>query len=67
LAGAPIEVLGSFICNGCKSLTSLEGAPKKVGYVFKCFECGVKFTEKDVKKFSDVADKIYCEPGGYYA
>ena len=29
----------NFNCWGCKSLTSLEGAPKKVGGDFNCFGC----------------------------
>ena len=29
----------SFLCNGCKSLISLEGAPKEVGGYFYCISC----------------------------
>ena len=28
-----------FDCGGCHSLTSLKGAPKKVGGDFSCFNC----------------------------
>ena len=30
---------GSFYCSGCKSLKSLEGAPKEVGDDFNCNNC----------------------------
>ena len=30
---------GSFFCNNCKFLKSLEGAPKKVGGGFYCYSC----------------------------
>ena len=33
------EVNDFFICTGCKNLTSLEGAPKKVGGDFSCAYC----------------------------
>ena len=32
-------VKGDFYCTYCKSLTSLEGAPKKVGRHFYCYDC----------------------------
>ena len=33
------NIKGDFICSNCKSLTSLEGAPKEVGGDFSCFNC----------------------------
>ena len=33
------EVGGGFYCNGCRSLKSLEGGPKKVGENFTCNYC----------------------------
>ena len=30
---------GSFYCSGCKSLKSLEGAPKEISKVFDCSHC----------------------------
>lgn len=32
-------VKGDFYCTYCKSLTSLEGAPKEVGKDFRCSDC----------------------------
>ena len=32
-------VRGDFICGGCSSLTSLEGAPEKVSVDFSCVGC----------------------------
>ena len=51
------EVRQDFNCSGCDSLTSLEGAPKKVGGDFDCRRCGVKFEKEDVKKYTN-AKKI---------
>ena len=58
LEGAPKEIKGSFYCQYCTSLTSLEGAPKEVGENFCCGDCGSKFTQKDVKKVSNVKGRI---------
>ena len=33
------RVDGYFDCDGCTSLTSLEGAPQKVGVDFDCYNC----------------------------
>ena len=33
------RVDGDFDCDGCPSLTSLEGAPQKVGGDFRCSDC----------------------------
>ena len=52
LEGAPKEVGRSFNCKGCDSLKTLKGAPKRVGSIFHCGNCGVKFTEKDVRKYT---------------
>ena len=60
LEGGPKEVGGSFDCSGCKLLKSLKGAPKVVGGRFNCAFCGVKFTEADVKKVSNVKYNIDC-------
>ena len=60
LEGAPKKVGGKFYCMECHSLKSLEGAPKEVGGDFYCKDCGVQFTEDDVKKVSNVKNKIYC-------
>ena len=61
LEGAPKEVGGSFGCNDCESLISLEGAPEKVKFNFNCSGCKVQFTEKDVKKYTDVGKEIICQ------
>ena len=58
LEGAPKEVGGGFYCNDCPKLESLKGAPQKVGGEFNCSKCGKQFTEDDVKKVSNVHDKI---------
>ena len=39
-----------FDCSYCRSLTSLEGAPKKVGGVFDCFSCASLTTLKGAPK-----------------
>jgi hypothetical protein len=57
LKGAPEKVGGFFNCMGCKSLRTLEGAPKEVGDDFSCNDCGVQFTEDDVRKHTN-AKKI---------
>ena len=60
LEGGPKEVREDFNCSLCNSLKTLEGGPKVVGGDFKCYSCGTKFTEEDVKKVSNVKRKIYC-------
>ena len=47
-----------FHCFNCHSLTSLEGAPKKVGIDFRCKACRKEFYEEDVKKVSNVKGEI---------
>ena len=49
---------GSFYCNNCYSLKSLEGAPKEVGEHFYCYGCASKFTIEDVKKITNVKKGI---------
>ena len=61
LEGAPEKVGLDFYCQGSKSLKSLKGAPKEVARDFYCFNCGVKFTEEDVRKVSNVKEKIHCK------
>ena len=51
-------VKGYFSCSYCASLTSLEGAPEKVGGRFYCRKCKIQFTEDDVKKVSKVKGEI---------
>ena len=54
-----MDVLCSrYCCWNCRSLTSLEGAPKKVGGDFDCSKCKVKFSEEDVVKISNVKGMI---------
>jgi len=59
LEGAPSSVGGGFYCYN-NNLTSLEGAPSSVGRNFSCKlqKSGVKFTEEDVRKVSDVEGSI---------
>ena len=52
------EVDKQFYCDGCNSLKSLEGGPKEVMGIFFATNCGKKFTEDDVKKYT----KIKWEP-----
>jgi hypothetical protein len=61
LDGAPEKVGLDFYCQACKSLKSLKGSPKDVGRYFYCFNCGTQFTEDDVKKVSNVKEKIICK------
>ena len=61
LEGSPEKVGLDFYCQGCKSLKSLKGAPKEVERFFYCFNCGGQFTEDDVKKVSNVKNKIICK------
>ena len=51
-------VVGYFVCSKCENLTSLEGAPEKVGGWFDCRNCGSKFTEDEVKEHCKVSGKI---------
>lgn len=48
------KVDGIFSCTYCSSLTSLEGAPKKVGGNFNCRRYSGKYTEDDVKKYTEL-------------
>ena len=59
LKGAPQKVGGDFYCQYCDNLKSLEGAPKEVFGDFHCYDCGVKFTEEDIRKYTKVTKKIY--------
>ena len=59
LEGAPKKIGGWFDCSYCKSLTSLIGCPKEVEEYFHCHNCGVKFTEEDVRKHIKVVKNIY--------
>jgi hypothetical protein len=43
-------IKGEFECDHCKSLTSLEGAPEKVGGYFRCIDCKSLKTLEDVPK-----------------
>ena len=52
------NIKGDFICSNCKSLTSLEGAPKEVGGDFYCQQYRDCFTPEDVKKVSNVKGMI---------
>ena len=60
LKGSPREVSEDFDCCYCGDLISLEGCPEKVGGDFDCYNCGVKFTEDDVRSLCDVGGKIVC-------
>ena len=59
LKGAPQKVGGEFDCSECESLKTLEGSPREVGGGFWCRDCGIQFTEEDVKKHTTAAKKIY--------
>ena len=52
------NIKGNFNCSECDLLTSLEGAPEKVGWNFNCIHCKAEFTEEDVKKVSNVKGMI---------
>ena len=60
LQGAPQKVGGYFNCSYCSGLISLAGAPHEVGN-FWCWDCGKKFTKKDVEKVCKVEEEIHCE------
>ena len=49
-----------FWCCDCKSLKTLEGAPKEVDVIY-CNDCGVQFTEEDVKKHTNIKERIFME------
>ena len=52
----------SFLCNGCKSLISLEGAPKEVGGDFWCDYCsGLETLEGAPKKVGKNFDCGACD------
>jgi len=51
------KVKGDFNCSD-NNLTSLEGAPKYVGWDFYCRRNKKKFTEEEVRKVSEVKGKI---------
>ena len=53
------NIKGNFICDECKSLTSLEGAPKKVGGDFCCFDCTSLTSLKGAPK--EVGRDFNCE------
>ena len=61
LEGCPREVWGNFYCVFCRGLKSLKGAPERVGRSFYCYDCGVKFTEDDVKEHCKVSEKIFVQ------
>ena len=45
------EAVGkNFDFSGCKSLTSLNGIPNRVGGDIICKNCGIKFTKWDIKR-----------------
>ncbi len=53
---------GSFYCNGCKKLTSLEGAPKEVGVNFSCSDCeNLKSLEDAPKEVRGVFWCNFCD------
>ena len=57
------EVRGDFDCSYCDNLTSLDGAPQKVGRYFDCSDCGKQFTEEEVREVCDVGDKVFVRKG----
>ena len=52
-------VNGSFSCDNCDSLKSLEGAPKEVGRGFNCNECGSLESLDDIS--TRVKGEIYSD------
>lgn len=58
LKGSPEKIKGHFWGDDCESLKTLEGGPKEVMGIFFATNCGKKFTEDDVKKYT----KIKWEP-----
>ena len=58
LEGCPEKVDGDFYCSHCYKLKSLKGAPKEVGGGFYCRECGIKFSTKDVKKYTTISGVV---------
>jgi hypothetical protein len=61
LEGSPKYVSGDFYCYGCTSLTTLKGAPKSVGGDFYCCGCKRKFSEEEVRQYTDVRGIIFVE------
>lgn len=51
---------GNFAISGCRELKSLEGAPEFVGGDFYCKNCGKKFTEAEVRKYTKVIYGVVC-------
>lgn len=52
------DVSGNFLCNYCKKLTSLKGAPEEVGKTFSCRYCdSLKSLEGAPRQ---VGDNFYC-------
>ena len=45
-------VVGSFVCALCSKLTSLEGSPKEVRYMFNCSHC------KNLESLKGISNKI---------
>jgi hypothetical protein len=60
LEGSLESVGGGFYCSVCTSLTTLKGAPKSVGGDFYCCGCKRKFSEEEVRQYTDVRGKIIC-------
>ena len=52
------EVSGEFLCYYCKNLTSLEGAPEKVGGTFECHNCKALTTLEGAPE--KVGESFYC-------
>lgn len=56
--GAPEIVSGNFYCKYNPQITSLEGLPKKIGGDLHITKTG-EFTEKEIRRVSDIEGKIY--------
>ena len=52
------NIKGNFDCSECDLLTSLEGAPEKVGGDFYCQQYIDCFTQKDIEKVSNIKGRI---------
>ena len=52
------RVDGDFYCSDCPSLTSLEGAPQKVGGFFSCSRCTSLTSLEGVSQ--EVGEDFYC-------
>ena len=59
LKGTPDEVGENFNCSYLKNLKSLEDGPKKVNGWYKCHDCGVDFSNEDLRKSCDVKGTMY--------